>query len=217
MLNTNFEIESEVDTNDLILKDTGKYLMMIYGEATFSHKQMQLSYSSSIAAAFAGMLASTQVNFGISNQRIASAVSGYGVELTTSQIKSLNQKGINCLTKGSRSRRFAGPYDVYVSGDFTMSISESFKDSSNVRLAAMVISEVQAIGRNSLGKFSVSKINTKVEALLNFLKTNDIIRDYKLDSYADRIERGKLYFDITLQSSRTLREISFSVASGRSA
>jgi|688.fasta_scaffold22300_6 hypothetical protein len=217
LLDFDFEIENEVDSSGLILTDSGKYLVMIYGEGTFAHRQMQLSYSSSLAAAMAGMLASTQVNFGVSNQRVASAVSGYGVELTTAQIKSLNDIGINCLTKGARSRRFAGPYDVYISGDFTMSISESFKDSSNVRLAAMVISEVQAIGRNSLGKFSTSKIEERVDALMKFLQINDIIKNYKLDMYADKTERGKLYFDITIISSRTLREISFSVGSGRSA
>lgn len=215
ILEKDFYIESEVDSNGFIVKDTGKYLIMIYGEAVFSHKQMQVSYSSSLAAAVAGMLSSTQVNFGISNQRVASAVSGYGADLNTAQIKSLNDIGINCIAKGSRSRRFAGPYDVYISGDFTQSISESFKDSSNVRLAAMVISEVQAIGRNSLGKFGYSKINSKVEALLNFLKVNDIIRNYSLDIFADKKEKGKLYFNITLVSSRTLREISFNVASGR--
>lgn len=217
ILNKNFNIESTVDSNGFITKDTGKYLVMIYGEAVFAHKQMQISYSSSLAAAVAGMLASTQVNFGISNQRIASAVSGYGAELTTAQIKSLNDIGINCITKGSRSRRFAGPYDVYISGDFTQSISESFKDSSNVRLAAMVISEVQAIGKNAIGKFGYTKIKTKVEALLEFIKKNDIIRDYSVDMYADKKEKGKIYFNITLMSSRTLREISFSVASGRGA
>lgn len=217
ILDTNFAIESEVESNDIITKDTGKYLIMIYGEATFAHRQLQVSYSSSLAAAMAGMLASTQVNFGVSNQRVASAVSGYGVELTTAQVRSLNRIGINCLTKGSRSRRFASPYDVYISGDFTQSISESFKDSANVRLAAMVISEVQAIGRNSLGKFAPYKIEEKVDALLKFLKVNDIIKNYSLNMYADKTDRGKIYFEITMLSSRTLREISFSVGSGRSA
>lgn len=215
LLTKNFDIKNEVDQNGLILNDSGKHLILVYGEAVFSHKQLPNSYTSSIAASMAGMLASTQVNFGISNQRIPSAMSGYGTELTTAQIRSLNQKGINCVTRGSRSRRFASPYDVYVSGDFTQSISDSFKDSSNVRLAAMVISEIQAMGRNAIGKFSHSKVSSKAEALLAFLKENDFVRDYSIDSYADREERGKVYFSITLVSSRTLREITFSVASGR--
>ncbi len=217
LISKNFELLNNVDANGFITKDTGKYLILVYGEAVFAHKQLSTSYSSSLAACVAGILSSTQVNFGISNQRIPSALSGYGVDLTTQQVKSLNAKGINSITKGGRSRRFAGPYDVYISGDFTQSISESFKDSCNLRLAAMVISEVQAISKNAIGKFNYSKITTKVEALLNFLKVNDIVRNYTLDSYADKKEKGKIYFNITLLSSRTLREISFNVASGRGA
>ena len=217
LLEKDFQIESKIDQNGYIIKDTGKHLVLVYGEVIFAHKQLQTSYSSSVAAAMAGMLASSQVNFGISNQKISSALSGYGVDLTTNQIKSLNQKGINCVTRGSRSRRFAGPYDVYLSGDFTKSISENFKDSSNVRLAAMIISEVQAISKNAIGKFGYSKIQNKVEALLDFLAKNDIIRSYTVDAYADKIEKGKMYFNITIVSSRTLREISFNVASGRGA
>lgn len=217
LLAKDFQIESTIDGNGYITKDTGKHLVLVYGEAVFAHKQLQTSYSSSLAAAMAGMLASSQVNFGISNQRISAALSGYGVDLTTSQVKSLAEKGINCVTRGSRSRRFAGPYDVYLSGDFTQSISENFKDSCNVRLAAMVISEVQAISKNAIGKFGYSKITNKVEALLNFLKNNDIVRNYTLDAYADKVEKEKMYFNITILSSRTLREISFNVASGRGA
>jgi hypothetical protein len=217
LINKDFDIQSIVDGNGFITKDTGKHLVLVYGEAVFAHKQLQVSYSSSLAAATAGLLSSTQVNFGISNQRIPAALSGFGVELTTAQVKSLNDVGINSITKGSRSRRFAGPYDVYLSGDFTQSISENFKDSSNVRLAAMIISEVQAISKNAIGKFGYSKITDKVEALLNFLKINDIVRNYSLDAYADKQEKGKMYFNITLVSSRTLRELSFNVASGRGA
>lgn len=216
LVSKNFQLENIINSDGTIDKDTGKYLILVYGEATFNHKQFQTSYASSLAASVAGLLSSTQVNFGISNQRVASAVSAYGAQLTTAQIKSLNNVGINCITKGTKSRRFSSPYDVYISGDYTMSVSENFKDSANVRLAAMIISEIQAISKNAIGKFAVSKVSSKVEALLSFLKSNNIIREFTLDVIADKQERGKLYFNITITSSRTLREISFSVASGRS-
>ena len=181
----------------------------------FNHKQIQRSYATSAAAAVAGMISSTQVNIGLSKKRIPAALSIFGVDLSTDEVKKLNEKGINALTRGGRSRKFGGPYDVYLSSDYTQSISESFKDASNVRLAAMVIGEVQSLSKNSIGKFAYSKLSAKVEALLSFLKTNDIIRDYQLESYADKIVKGKLYFNITLKSSRTLRQISFNIATGK--
>jgi hypothetical protein len=215
LLVKDFEVESTVDLNGYIIKDTGKHVILVYGEMIFNHKQIQRSYAASAAAAVAGMISSTQVNIGLSKKRIPAALSIFGVDLSTDEVKQLNAKGINALTRGGRSRKFGGPYDVYLSSDYTQSISESFKDASNVRLAAMVIGEVQAIGKNAIGKFAYSKLSAKVEALLSFLKTNDIIRDYQLESYADKTVKGKIYFNITLKSSRTLRQISFNIATGK--
>ena len=215
LLSTNYEIPSTIDGNGYITRDYGKHIIMIYGEAVFSHKQMQRTYTSSVAAAVAGMLSSTQVNLGLSKQRIPSALSIHGNEPKVNEVKALEQKGINCAIRGGRSRRFVGPYDVYLSGDLTQSISENFKDASNVRLAAMLIGEVQAIGNNGIGKFNYSKVIAKVESLLVYLKQLDIVRDYGLDAYADKDEKGKLYFNINIKSSRTLRDISFNIATGR--
>lgn len=215
LLVKDFEIESTVDLAGIIYKDTGKHVILVYGEMIFNHKQIQKSYAGSAAAAVAGMISSTQVNIGLSKKRIPAALSIFGVDLSTDEVKRLNARGINALTRGGRSRKFGGPYDVYLSSDYTQSISESFKDASNVRLAAMVIEEVQSISKNSIGKFAYSKLSAKVEALLSFLKTNDIIRDYQLESYADKTVKGKIYFNITLKSSRTLRQISFNIATGR--
>jgi len=215
ILSKNFEIPSIVDSNGFITKDYGKHIVMIYGEAVFNHKQIQRSYTASVAAVVAGMLSSTQVNLGLSKQRIPSALSIYGVDPKSGEVRALSQKGINCISRGGRSRRFAGQYDVYLSGDLTQSISENFKDSSNIRLAAMLISEVQAIGNNAIGKFNYSKAGETVQSLLRYLKQLDIVRDYKLEIYGDREIKGKMYFNITIMSSRTLREISFNIATGR--
>jgi hypothetical protein len=53
--------------------------------------------------------------------------------------------------------------------------------------------------------------------MLQFLKTNNIIRDYALEAYADSVVKGKIYFDINLTSSLGLRKISFSISSGQGA
>jgi hypothetical protein len=217
LLATNFDIQSVVDTNGYITKDTGKHVLLVYGEAIFAHKQMQLSYSNSVAAAVAGMLCSNQVNKGLSKQKIPSALSIHGANLNVDQVRALNAKNINTIVRGGRSRKTVGPYDTYLTSDYTQSVSDNFKDSSNIRLAAMVIAEVQAMAKNSIGKFSYAKTTAKVETLLSFLKENDIIRDYKLEAFADKEEKSKIYFSIVLISSRTLREISFNVSTGRGA
>ena len=215
LLSKNFEIPSAVDPNGFITRDYGKHLILIYGELIFNHKQMQRTYTSSAAAAVAGMLSSTQVNIGLSKKRIPSALSIYGADLKSNEVRSLSEKGINCVMRGGRSRRLTGQYDIYLSGDLTKSISDNFKDCSNVRLAAMLISEIQAIGNNAIGKFNYSKASQTVESLLKYLKQLDILKDYNIEVFGDKQIKGKLYFNITIQSSRTLREISFNVATGR--
>lgn len=210
-----FEILNEVTDDGIVNFDTGKYLILIYGEAIFNHKQLQRSYPGSVASAFAGMLASTRVDYGISKKRIPAALSIYGNSLTRAQEQVLIDKNINYLKNSLRTRR-GNIYDVAVSGDLTQSISENYLDSSNVRLVAMIIQEVQAISRNSIGKFSHDSAIRSVDSLLLFLKQSDIIRDYKFDVTADRLDKGKLYFFINITSSRTLRSISFNVATGRS-
>jgi len=215
LLSKDFQIPNSIDFNGYITKDYGKHILLVYGEVVFNHKQMERSYTSSVAAAVAGMLSSTQVNMGLSKKRIPSALSIYGNDPNSSEVRSLSEKGINCITRGGRSRRFGGQYDIYLSGDLTKSISENFKDSSNVRLAAMLIGEVQAIGNNAIGKFNYQKASGTVDSLLKYLKQLDIVRDYQLEIYGDKQEKGKMYYNITVQSSRTLREISFNVATGK--
>lgn len=210
----NFDIQSEIDENGFIISDTGKYIILIYGEAIFNHKQLQRSYSNSVSAALAGTLASTRVDFGLAKKRIPPALSIVGNGLSSAQQKILKNKKVNYIVHGNRSRR-GSLYDVSISGDLTQSISENFSDASNVRLVAMIISEVQSLGINSIGKFSYDRLIRNVDALLNILKSSDIIRDYKFDAYADKLDRGKLYFTISVVSVRTLRSISFSVATGK--
>jgi hypothetical protein len=209
-----FEIPTVVTEEGIIEKDAGKYIILIYGEAVFDHKQMQKTYTSSLAAATAGLLSSTRVDYGLTKTRIPAALSIYGNSLTRSQIKSLADNKINTISNGLRSRR--NPlYDVYITSDFTQSISENYSDASNVRLVAMIIEEVQGLGINAIGKFAYDRLVRNVDALLLTLRSAGIIQNYTLDAFADRLIVGKVYFNISIVSVRTLRTISFNVATGK--
>jgi hypothetical protein len=214
--NADFEISSSVTSSGEITKDSGKYIILIYGEAVFNHKQIRRSYTSSMAAAYAGSLSSNRIDYGMAKKRIEPCLSIFGNEINSNQMAILENKKVNTIFSGSRARRGA-LYDVRISGDLTQSISENYSDSSNVRLVAMVIAEVQSMGQNSIGKFANDHLIRSVDGFLQQLKINDIIRDYNFDAYADRLEKGKLYFTISITSVRTLRSISFNVATGRGA
>jgi hypothetical protein len=216
LISKNFNIESEITQDGYITKDTGKYILLVYGECVFSHKQTQKSYSSSSAAAFASVLASTRVDYGLAKKQVPSALAAANGGLTSLQAKQLTDIKINSITPAHRTRK-GTPYNVRISGDLTMSISENYADASNIRLVAMLIAEIQSMSISSLGKFSYDKLIRSVDALLSSLKSGDIIRDYYFDAFADKLEKGKIYFNISLTSVRTLRSISFNVATGRGA
>jgi hypothetical protein len=81
----------------------------------------------------------------------------------------------------------------------------------------MITNEIKSLGNNSVSKFSLQKLVADVKATLQFLKTNSIIRDYKMEAYSDSVVKGKVYFDINLTSTVGLRKISFSISSGQGA
>jgi hypothetical protein len=209
-----FNINSTVDNDGFVISDPGKYVVLVYGEAVFVHNQLQRSYISSMAAATAGMLASTRIDRGLTKARVPGAVSVHGVDLNAFQVKRLQEKGINTIVRGQRSRR-AALFDVLLSSDYTQSISESYKDSVNVRLVSVIINEIQSLGNVAVGKFGYDKIIRYVEEYMALLQQARLIINYKVDSYADRYEKGILYFNISITSSRTLRTISFNVATGK--
>ena len=209
-----FDIQTNIDESGLIVSDPGKYVVLVYGEVVFSHKQLQRSYVSSMAAGMAGMLASTRLDRGLAKARIPGALSVHGVDFNSAQVKRLEEKGINTIVRGQRSRR-AALYDVLLTGDYTQSISESFKDSVNVRLVSVIISEIQSLGNVAIGKFGYDKIIRYIEEYMSMLQQSRLIINYKVDSFADKYEKGVLYFNINITSARTLRSISFNVATGK--
>lgn len=214
LISKDFNLLSETTQDGFITKDTGKYILLVYGECIFNHKQVQKTYSSSSAAAFASVLASTRVDYGLAKKQIPSAFAAANGGLSSLQAKQLSDVKINSITPAHRTRK-GTPYNVRISGDLTMSISENYADASNIRLVAMLIAEIQSMSFSSLGKFSHDKLIRSVDALLTSLKSGDIIRDYSFDAFADKLEKGKIYFNISLTSVRTLRSISFNVATGR--
>jgi hypothetical protein len=211
-----FNLNVLVDPNGYIISDKGRHVILIYGEIILSHKQLQVSYSSSPAAAVAGMISSTMIDRGLTKARIPAAFSIYGVDLNAAQVKRLQDIGINTIVRGQRSRR-AAIFDVSLSSDYTQSISESYKDCSNIRLVSLVIREIQSLGNLAVGKFGYEKIISYVQEFLSALQSSRVIVDYSMDASADRYNKGTIYFNISITSSRTLRQISFNVSTGKGA
>jgi hypothetical protein len=205
---TTYSISGEVET------DIGRYIIPIYGELTFNHIGFGRSYTSSAAAAFAGMMSSTPVYNGIIRKRIPGAYSVYGSNLSGDSLARLDNLGINVVYRTRKALR-GNPYEVNISNDYTLANkNSSFTKAPQMRLVAMVITEIKAIANDGIGKNAEDKVISQVKSMLDMLVSTRTIKDYKLQSYGSKTERGTLIFEINLVSSLGLKNINFSIMTG---
>jgi len=205
--------KDETDGNTL---DAGRHIMLFYGEAVYNYPLIGLSYSSSVASSVAGQLSETPVYKGLNRKRLIGAYSPHGVSFSSLQIAKIHNNKINTLIKSGRSRRNV-PYQVLLSDDRTLaSNGSSMSNIPQVRLAAMITNEINAICDSATGKFSYDIIKEKIQQMLNSLKisTPSILRDYRFEMYADKQQRGKVYVEIDLISSHAIKKISLNILAG---
>jgi len=194
--------------------DIGRYIIPIYGELTFSHVGFGKSYTSSAAASFAGLMSSNPVYNGIIRKRLPGAYSLFGSNLSKQSFARLENLNINTVYRTRKALR-GNPYEVCVSNDYTLANAQSsFIKSPQMRLVAMVINEIKNITNDGLGKNAEDKVVSQVESMLNLLVSTRAIRDYTMQSYGSKTERGSLVFEITLVSSLGLKSINFSIITG---
>ena len=177
---------------------------------------MGLTYTSNVAPSLAGQLSNWPVYLGMNRKVLKGAYSSYGIELTSLQVAKLHNSKVNCLIKSNRSRR-ALPYQVLVSDDKTLAKNgSSFANIPQVRLVAMIMNEILSIVQSNTGKFAYDTIREKTRGMFETLKNSSpsILRDYRFEMFADKKQRGKVYMEIDLLSSHSLKKISFGILTG---
>ena len=200
-----------------IASDIGRYVVPVYGEAVFSHLQIDNTYTASVAAAVAGMIAQSQLNMGLTRKRIPGALSLYGVDLNSTQLNTLDSIGINTIYRGTKARR-GNVYEVYLTSDYTLSnVNSVFSKLPQMRLTSYVASQVKAYGYDYIGKFGHDKVVTSVTNMLSTLKKNGSIVDYEFKAEQSEQEQGLLILNINLTSSLGLKKINLSLSAGPAA
>lgn len=197
-----------------IESDIGRYIIPIYGELTFNHIGFSRAYTSSAAAAFAGLMSSNPIYNGIVRKRIPGAYSVYGSNLSSDSLSRLDNLGINTIYRTRNAIR-GNPYGVNVSNDYTLANKKSsFTKSPQMRLVAMVITEIKALASDGIGKNAEDKVTSKVKSMLDLLVSSKVIKNYDLQSYGSKTQRGTLKFEINLISCLSLKNINFSITTG---
>ena len=197
-----------------ISSDKGRYVIPVYGEATFSHPVQQLTYTSPVAAAYAGLLVSTPLSMSLIRKRLPGALSLFGSDLNSNDLNRLDQIGVNTIYRGNKARRGVS-FEVYVTNDYTLANKNSvFHKAPQLRLTALLASEVKGYGYDSIGKFGYDKVVSNVRNMLELLKGNRVISDYDFKAKPSETDRGVIYLYINVISSLGLKAINLSLAAG---
>lgn len=196
--------------------DIGRHIMLYYGEAVFSYPNMGLTFTSSISSAVAGQISNWPVYLGLNRKALKGAYSPVGVEMSSLQVARIHNNKINTMVKSNRTRR-AIPFQVLISDDKTLAKDgSSLANLPQVRLVAMIMSEILSIASSASGKFSHDIIRERISGMFKMLKssTPSIIKDYRFEMYADKRKRGNFYIEIDVVSPHTLKRINFGVVAG---
>jgi hypothetical protein len=205
---------TELNSLGQVVSDKGRYVVPVYGEAVFSHSHLNFSYTSSVAAAVAGLTASNPLNFGMIRKRIPGAISLFGSTLTNADMIRLEQIGVNTIYRSNKARR-SQPFEVYLTNDFTMaSLNSTFSKLPQMRLVSYLASKVKGYGYDALGKFGYDKITSSVSSLLNSMKKDKIIVDFEFKAKTDPSDKGVIILYINVISSLGLKKINLSLAAG---
>lgn len=197
-----------------IISDKGRYVVPVYGEAVFTHPQLDTTYVNSVSAAIAGMLSQNQLNKGMIRKRIPGALSLFGVNFTSAEMAELESIGINTIYRSNKARR-AQPYEVYLTNDFTLaSLSSVHSKLPQIRLVSYLASRIKGFGYDTIGKFGYDKITSSVSGLLSDLKSDGTIVDFEFKAKPDPIDKGIIILYINVISSLGLKKINLSLAAG---
>lgn len=197
-----------------VISDKGRYVMPVYGEALFSHPQLQNSYVNSVSAAVAGMLSVNPLNVGMVKKRIPGALSLYGVSFNSTQMLDLENIRVNTIYRSNKARR-AKPFEVYLTNDFTLSHNESvYGKIPQIRLVSYIASRVKEYGYDSIGKFGYDKVISSVSGMLLELKQEKTIVDFEFKAEIDPLDKNSVILYINVISSLGLKKINLSLAAG---
>lgn len=197
-----------------ISSDNGRFIIPVYGEAVFQHKEITSAYVSSIAAAYAGLIASTPLNRSIIRTRLPGAASVFGADLTQSEYNRLENIQVNSIYRGKKTRRSV-PFEVYITNEYTMAEPTStLSKATQMRLISRVVSQVRELAYQSLGKFGYDVLSDKVRSLLKQYKDDGIIIDYSFKVEVNSNISGSIVIYLELLSSLGLKKLDFAIATG---
>jgi hypothetical protein len=201
-------------SNGFISSDIGRFVVPVYGECLYSHPQIRYTYTDSVCASYAAMLASNGLGSSLIRKRIPGAVSVFGSDLSHSQYMRLEDLGVNTIYRGKKTKRNID-FEVYVTNDYTLArTGNTLHKAQQMRLMARLINETKVYASQAIGRLSYDSTSEKIKKMLDGLLSDGAINDYSFNVTVDSLNIGHLIFDIEVLSSLGLKKIDFSLSAG---
>jgi len=192
----------------------GKFVLVLGGEVSVSHPQVDVAWSSSAATIAAGALSAARIDRALMHLKFRSVMSPSAASLTNDQLSTLALKKVNWIGRSTIGERGV-PYQTHAKTDNTLtSRNDALWAVSHMRILSKVINNIHAIGSGFIGSIGYPKLQQDVELYLRYLVTDDILKDYNLTIYRKEEDPNTAVVDVNLIIYGTLRELFLSVSVG---
>lgn len=181
-----FNIEQEMFSSSEVYPggqsgNSGKYVMVVAGNALFSFPEITVTHSGPVNAAVAGGMGRLPLNRGITHERLACVATVSGQDFNRDQVKRMCDAKLNPLIKTTRSRR-GQLYTCVIATDNTLGKDGTdYWTGVTVRLVQHCLGDIRAIGNRSIGTIEFDELKHDVAGYLLSLAKDDLIRDFQLN------------------------------------
>lgn len=205
---------SDIRLPTLEANGKGKFISIMGGEASVSHPQMEIGYSTQASVLGAAKISITKANHGIASSLLKTAISPSFADWRDEDLSTLALAKINWLGRSTIGKRGV-PYQTSIVTDNVLSPNNSTLWSvPQVRTMWKVLSNVKNMGNKYIGTVSFPQFKADVFDYMMFLVGERIIKNYSLEIYRDPEDRNLIKVDMGLHLYGNLRELFVSVGVG---
>lgn len=206
--------EMVADTRLETQGSSGKFVSIIAGDVTFNFPELEVAHRTTAATVAAGLLATQDLNRGLTYLRLPNVISPTYANPSKAQIRSLAEAKINPVIRNTGGRRRSA-FETVVATDNTVARDGSdFWSMVQLRLSSRVIASLQDIASRYIGSIKFNLFKEECQKYLASLSTQGVLRGFSVNITRSEINYYKIIVDVYLKPYFGVREIYFNVEVG---
>jgi hypothetical protein len=209
-----YNITQDSRLSTVSASDGGKFTILIGGEVSVNHPQIEIGYSISASTLAAAKLSTARMERGLTHRKFNAAINPSQSNYTDEELSTLALAKVNWIGRSQLGKRGI-PYQVYPKSDNTLAADNSTLWAiAQMRIMSKVVNTLKAMGTQFIGSIEYPAFKQEVRDYLNFLVIDESIREYRLNISRSEDNPETAIVDVTLMPYGTLREVFLSVNVG---